>query len=420
MKKVLPLYAVMMFLASCTYYSKVSNQNLYFSYRKEFNTIHPGFTVYHVADSVTNLYYRYSWSEFLFVKPQGEQEFEANAKISWKLLQNYESKLLLDSGSVIMTSKSKESVSDLVEEGVIRMKFKRGITGVLELTVADRNRNKFVRQFISIDKSNMTNRQNFVATIKERVLLQNYTDQPDTVTVYHSSRESKALTIRYYKREFPVATPPFSEYQAKPFQYKSDSLFTVTSNDSGHFKFVLKDEGFYHLQSDTAVKDGFTLFRFHSGYPTIRKADELLYPLRYITTKKEYEQMNMQQNKKAAVDDFWLNNSGGSSRAKELIRTYYNRVQDANHFFTSYLEGWKTDRGMMYIIFGAPTAVYRSSNSETWVYGEENNIRSLHFTFVKVLNPFTDNDYSLMRNENYKDSWYIAVDTWRQGRVFAD
>ena len=101
-----------------------------------------------------------------------------------------------------------------------------------------------------------------------------------------------------------------------------------------------------------------------------------------------------------------------------MIRKYYNRMQDANLYFTSYLEGWKTDRGMIYLIYGTPNTIIRNANSETWTYGEENNINSLQYTFSRVDNPFTDNDFTLERSGVYKQSWYVAVDIWRQGRTY--
>jgi hypothetical protein len=97
-----------------------------------------------------------------------------------------------------------------------------------------------------------------------------------------------------------------------------------------------------------------------------------------------------------------------------MIKLYYNRVMDANRFFTSYLEGWKTDRGIIYIIYGPPNVVYKGRNVEGWVYGEDKNMLSINFTFRKLDNPFTDNDYSLTRSPAYKDGWYIAVDNWRR------
>jgi hypothetical protein len=73
---------------------------------------------------------------------------------------------------------------------------------------------------------------------------------------------------------------------------------------------------------------------------------------------------------------------------------------------------------MIFLIFGLPNIVNRTSSSEVWIYGEENNMMSLNFTFYKVTNPFTANDYILDRSIIYKNNWYRGVESWRQGRIY--
>jgi GWxTD domain-containing protein len=160
--------------------------------------------------------------------------------------------------------------------------------------------------------------------------------------------------------------------------------------------------------------EGYTLFCVYDGYPRINTTGRMLEPLRYLTLGQEYKQLAESLQPKEAVDNFWLSLSGGADRAVEMIRNYYGRVEDANRFFFSFCEGWKTDRGMIYIIFGPPNVVYRSGQAEFWTYGEVNNYRSMEFVFIKVINPFTGNDYILQRQENYKPYWYNAVQQWRR------
>ena len=82
------------------------------------------------------------------------------------------------------------------------------------------------------------------------------------------------------------------------------------------------------------------------------------------------------------------------------------------------MEGWKSDRGIIYIIFGVPNVVYKHKNYENWIYGEENNMMSLSFVFHKVDNPITDNDFVLSRSPVFKNNWFRAVDSWRSGRIY--
>jgi hypothetical protein len=75
---------------------------------------------------------------------------------------------------------------------------------------------------------------------------------------------------------------------------------------------------------------------------------------------------------------------------------------------------------MIFIVFGAPTNMYKFPNGEQWVYGIETQPNAVRFNFKKMLNPFTDNDYALERDDYYKIHWYQAVDYWRQGHIYLD
>ena len=128
--------------------------------------------------------------------------------------------------------------------------------------------------------------------------------------------------------------------------------------------------------------------------------------------------MRLLESKKLAVDNFWLNVTGNPDRGRKIVRHFYGRVEEANRYFSSYVEGWKSDRGMIFIVYGPPDVVYKNSNAESWTYGEEGNITSVNFTFYKADNPFSDNDFRLSRSVIYKNSWFHAVDAWRQGIVY--
>ena len=120
------------------------------------------------------------------------------------------------------------------------------------------------------------------------------------------------------------------------------------------------------------------------------------------------------------MDKFWLDVGGNYERGRGLIKAYYSRVQEANRLYTSYLEGWKTDRGMMHMIFGKPQSIYRDGETEQWTYNNMPGFPEMLFVFRKMNNPFTVNDYALIRQQSYENVWYIAVDQWRQGRIVND
>ena len=143
----------------------------------------------------------------------------------------------------------------------------------------------------------------------------------------------------------------------------------------------------------------------------------MLSPLKYLTSRDEHNELLSMDSPKAAAEAFWLKHAGSKERASGLIRNFYNRVEYANRYFSSYKEGWKTDRGMIYIVFGLPSTIYRRDGSERWIYDQQPHRESLNFVFDKETHPFGENHYILQRDESYKSAWYQAVDDWRHGRV---
>jgi GWxTD domain-containing protein len=138
--------------------------------------------------------------------------------------------------------------------------------------------------------------------------------------------------------------------------------------------------------------------------------------MRYITTRGEWEALYDAENKKLALDDFWLAMLKSPSLAKNVIKRYFDQVEMANKLFTTYKEGWKTDMGMLYIILGNPDLVNRTEKSEEWIYEKNEDFPKMKFTFDKVPNIFADNQFVLRREKDFRDVWFKAIDMWRKGR----
>ena len=409
---------LMLFVFACGTSRKVENKTSAATYKRDVNTIHPEFTIFHVSDSLSELHYKISSKELLYTRPDGFN-FSSNLLISFRLLSSFDSKDVIDSASVRLVDVNHENFSKYLI-GKMNVKALTPRSYFLRINITDLNRNISVATVLEIEKDNDLNRQNFLvkSNVDDAPLFHNYFKPNEELSITYKAKIAVTLFVRYYNRSFPLAAPPFSLVDPRPFQYKADSLFTIQLDQNGIAKFSASKKGFYHFQLDTTKKIGLTLYSFSETFPEIKKAEELVPPLRYITSKQEYDELSTSANPKASVEKFWMNCTGNQERAKEIIRKYYNRVRDANLFFTSYLEGWKTDRGMIFLIYGAPNVIYRTAYAETWTYGEENNINSLSYSFSKVDNPFTDNDYTLERSAVYKQNWGMAVDIWRQGRTY--
>jgi len=179
--------------------------------------------------------------------------------------------------------------------------------------------------------------------------------------------------------------------------------------------------GIYQILESKNTENGMSVLAFENDFPKINTAKDMISPLKYFCTNEEFLQLNKIKNQKIAIDKFWLNRTKGEEgQARRIINTFYKRVEDANTFFTSYKAGWKTDRGMIMIVFGAPNIIYQSKEGESWIYGEKNNAFSLNFTFTKMENKFTNNDYQLNRSLYFKNIWNTAQNAWRDGHAYSD
>lgn len=100
--------------------------------------------------------------------------------------------------------------------------------------------------------------------------------------------------------------------------------------------------------------------------------------LRYIAQPEEYELIRnseTEEEMRTRFLEFWTKRDPDPGTARnELMEEYYQRVEYANKNFGHYLDGWRTDRGMVYVRFGSPDNIERhpfdmnSKPYEVWYY----------------------------------------------------
>ena len=150
-------------------------------------------------------------------------------------------------------------------------------------------------------------------------------------------------------------------------------------------------------------------------YPAYDRLEPLVECLEYISSKEEYQEILNAENPKVAFDRFWLEHSRDEIKAKQAIKHFYTQVKWANHFFTTHQDGWKTDQGMVFVMFGRPNEVFRNKRKEYWLYHNERDKSKIKFTFVKK-NGLTDRpEYRLKRKRRYKKNWRRSQDVWKIG-----
>lgn len=405
------------FLLSSCGTTRLVNQNLSENYDFRESILHPQFVVHHENDSISKIYIELSKNEILYKKNESGN-YTGIIKISCSLFSSYESKTFIDTTVRIFSDSSPENDAFIIFN--LDFKTPEFSKYVLQVEVKDIHRNRNIISLIQVDKSNRQSAQWFMLMPPSiRVpMFRNYVRPGETFSIYTPGGEAKQMYVRCYHRNFPIAAPPFGDQTENRFNYAADSIYETVVGPS--ITMTLSEEGFYHFQSDTAIKPGFSVFCHGSDFPRLTDANQLIESLRYITTQHEYEKLRLARDKKAAIDQFWIDLAGNQDRAKTLIRKYYTRIQEANRLFTSFLDGWKTDRGLIFTVMGPPSSVFRTSNYEEWTYGNISNMNSITFTFERIYNPFCDNDYILRRSNYYEQIWYGMVDRWRQGVVIND
>ncbi len=159
------------------------------------------------------------------------------------------------------------------------------------------------------------------------------------------------------------------------------------------------------------------------NFPHIRNPRELAEPLVYLMGSREYREMMSIDDPvllKEAVDYFWLSNISSIDRARQVISMYYDRVEQANKQFTNFKEGWKTDQGMIYILFGPPWYVTTRLNRMQWSYTYNREDPNYNYFFERPRMPtehFPFNNYLLQRSQNYFTIQYQQIQRWKTGHI---
>ncbi len=247
------------------------------------------------------------------------------------------------------------------------------------------------------------------------IILQNYIHNKDTVVIKSLDEKEQNFKIVRYKHEFDPALPPIATGQKPaPKPLFVDSLYDVKSNTP----ILLAQEAMYYIIKDTLDRTGISILGVDNRFPKLTKPEKLTKPLVYITTSQEFINLSSSPDSKKALDHFWLGlYSNNQNAAKKTIKSLYQKIEEANSQFTTYKEGWKTDKGMVYVVMGRPDQVRFLKDKEVWIYTKNSKYSEINFTFSRRSNQFVEDHFELNRYAEFQPIWYPAVEAWRQGEV---
>jgi len=151
-----------------------------------------------------------------------------------------------------------------------------------------------------------------------------------------------------------------------------------------------------------------SFFSRWAGVPTtVKDLDEAVDQLVYIASTKELDYIKDAKTKEEKTKrylEFWKKKDPSpSTDENEVFNEYYHRIQYADDHFSHYTKGWKTDRGMVYILLGAPNNVdrhpfeYDSKPYEIWQYYQMNRqfvfVDETGFGDYRLITPLYGDDY---------------------------
>lgn len=157
-----------------------------------------------------------------------------------------------------------------------------------------------------------------------------------------------------------------------------------------------------------------------AGFPKPVTQRQLLEAMVYILKPLEIRQLasaRTQERSRAVFDSLWLSFCSNATEASGVIRRYYTRVEEANRQFTDLKEGWKTDRGMVFVLLGPPSEISNNLDRQIWYYDLPGSQGTGTFTFRRMV--IGEGETSVMtfvlyRDAHYEQLWMSIVARWRR------
>lgn len=409
-----------LFLAGCASTEKVSGPSVNQAalYNPSKLSVNGDYRIYHVSELMSTLYIRLYPGEFLFNQANDEGEYRAMIELKHSLYELNERGQMIakvDSAShLIKMGRKEQERSAYLSSLILPVPF--GKKYLLKLEISDLQRGSSGLTHLLVDKTNTFNAQNFsVVTAGNSIpKFMDYHRYGEVFSIHYQGGGIDTIYLDFFKNENELPRPPVRRLDISSFPIVLDSTITLPFADS--MIYTLPGEGMYHFRIDTTREEGLTIFNFGEKYPQIKSEEDMIESLFYIAYPVEYSDL-LEDGSKIKLDEFWLRRSSNINRSRELIRIYYNRVLYSNIFFTADREGWKTDRGLVYILFGPPDRMKDTGTSQIWYYISRRRSQIIEFKFNRGVDQYTNEGFYLEKNQYTMSYLDEAIRSWNKGKV---
>jgi GWxTD domain-containing protein len=405
----------------------VDYKDLSYLYNPTKSPINPRFNVINKTDESSELSVGFSTGDLFFSEANPQGVATAMVLITVKLYSMSHGKTLADTAVLILNIIKEAGKQEYIFN--IPLNVEKGNEYLAEVKILDRLRLLVAQSFVQFNTLSYNNRYNFRVQghFDKNKLFTPVLRIDEYINLVYTRGHIDSLFISFYKPFSEVPDPPSMLLAEKTVDYDPQKIVALPYSDS--LPMMFPKEGIYFCSIDRNVKEGFTFLNLGSTYPKVTTPERMIEPLVYLASQDEMTELKSAAKPKAALDEFWIKCGGNVDRARELIRIFYTRLLYSNYYFTSYKEGWRSERGMIYIIYGPPDKVYKTSDGESWGY-KKPVIKSrwggrftitdsyLFFNFKKREDVYSDNDFYLSRSETLITFWDKAIASWRKGIVF--
>lgn len=420
---------ICMVLVSCSTSRKatVDTKDLSYLYNPTKSSIKPRFNVFNETDASSILSVKFFATDLFFSEANPQGVPLAQVLITVKLFNVTNGRILADTAFIDVGILKEASRQEYIYK--LPLKVEHDADYIAEVKILDKLRAEVIQSFVTFNTRSYSNRYDFMARghLKKNELFNPVVRINEYVNLLYPSKPIDSLYISYYKPLNEVPYPPSMLLPEKTIDYPPDTIVALPYSDT--LPLMLPKEGVYLCSTERDSEEGFTFFNFGETFPAMTDPATMIKPLAYLATEDEMNTMLSSPRPKVALDEFWIKCGGNINKSRELIRIYYTRILYSNYYFTSFKEGWRTERGMIYTIYGPPDKVYKNSEEESWGYrrpvlksswGGRVHLKEeyLFFNFRVRKSKFSDNDFYLSRSETLVTYWDKAIASWRKGMVY--
>jgi len=413
-------------LAGCASSKKAGSEEIQGQMASLYNpsklSLHPDFTIFHENNNYSTLYIRAYPSELRFNETNEESEYRALLRVKYELLgldeAGGEEGTVVDSASVVYKLKEREERSPAFFAS-LSIPVNQGNRYLIKVETTDLNRGSMGLEYLYVDKTDPNSAQNFkvVSTFSGYPKFMRFFLTGERFNVQYRDRSVDSIYVDYFMLTNELPRPPITATSDYTMNYVADTSYVFPMIDTVDYD--LRLVGMYHVKVDKEQNEGLTLFNFGGTFPEVKTPKELMEPLFYLATLAEYKDLRTKANRKLGVDDFWLKVGKSVEKSRELIRIYYNRVIYSNLYFSSNKEGWKTDQGMIFILFGPPNRIQMRGSGESWYYYAKRKSKTVEYRFKREQDAFSDQNMIWQRTTDSQMYLNEAIRSWKSGKVYS-